>query len=195
MIRWVVFFIFIFITGNILASVIEGGGFAVTRLDGDLTAVSATITVDSTVNFLEGSVTHPAYVTVGGVEVCSYTAKTTTTFTGVTRGATDPQTGYSAAAVAHSDDSRVESVSVSAISSIMAINMVTSEVSWGSLAGYIITGSALTDLWKTLTWDYPWFGGVMILPRFILMAFSVGFLWGLAMAMMALAQGIWSRVT
>lgn len=189
--RWVIFFVFTFICGNLIAGSIDTqAAYAVTRLDGSISEDAITLTVDDTTNFPGASTPDTARCVYVGDEVVYYTTLTSTTFTGLTRGGTDPQTGRVTQADSHSDNTRVKTLMAQTISSVGAINLITSGVSFGSLTAYVLTGTALRDIFKTLTWDYPWFEGNMIFARIPLFAISAGFLWTIAIAMIALANGI-----
>ncbi len=190
MTRWAAFFIFVFITGQLIATSVEGGGFAATRLDGPLSEAATTVTVNSTTNFLSADASHPAYMMVGD-EVVSYTDKTSTQFTPCVRGVADPQTGRRMAATAHSDNTVVRTLNIAAMDSFMGYNITTSGAGFGTLDAIKFAGRTFVNMPKFLTWDYPWFEGPWVVVRFILFAFSGGFIFGLAIAMMQLARGIW----
>ncbi len=190
MARWAAFFIFMFVTSQLIAVMIEGGGFAVAQLDGDLTESATVITVDSTTNFLSADVSHPSYIMVED-EVVSYTGRTSTTFTGVMRGVADPQTGRRVDAVVHADNAKVKTLNVAAMDSFMGYNVTTSGAEFGTLDAVKFTGRLFVNMPKFLLWDYPWFTGPWVVARFILFAFSAGFLFGLGLVMLALARGIW----
>jgi len=180
-----------FVTGQLIAVMLEGGGFAVTRLNGALNAEATTITVDSTANFLDASVTHPAYVQVGDAEMFSYTDMTAVQFTGVVRGVADPQTGRSVDATAHANDTMVKTLNVAALDSFMGYNITTSGAAFGTMDAIKFAGRIFVNMPKFLTWDYPWFNGPWVIVRFILFAFSGGFVFGLGLAMLSLAQSLW----
>ena len=183
--RWVAFFVFVFICGNLVAGAVDTQAvYAVTRLDSSISESDVTVTVDETTNFPSSG-----YIYIG-TELIAYTGKTSTTFTGCARGYTDPQTGKSTEAASHGDDSKTMSIVAKTMSGVGAINLVTSGVTFGSLAAYVITGTAISDIAKTLTWDYPWFQGNMVYARLPLFALSAGFLWALGLVFLTIAQGI-----
>lgn len=190
MTRWAAFFIFVFICGQLIAMMIEGGGFALTRLDGELSSTATTITVDSTANFLSADGSHPAYVMVGD-EICSYAGKASTQFTGVMRGVADPQTGRQVDAIAHADNAKVKTLNVAAIDSFMGYNITTSGAEFGTLDAVKFVGRTFVNMPKFLLWDYPWFEGPWVLARFLMFFLSGGFVFGIAFAMITLARGIW----
>ena len=180
-----------FVVGQLIATMIEGGGFAVTRLDGSLPALATTIVVDSTSNFLSADAIHPAYIVIGSDEVASYTGITSTQFTGVARGVSDPQTGRQVDAIAHADNLRIKTLNIAALDSFMGYNITTSGAEFGTLDAIKFTGRFFLNMPKFLLWDYPWLTGPAIVVRFILFALSGGFIFGVALTMLALAQSIW----
>lgn len=190
MTRWAIFFIFMFVVGQLIALMVEGGGFAVTRLNGAVDSDDVTVTVDNTNNFLSADIAHPAYIQVGN-EIMSYTAKTATQFTGVTRGAADPQTRRATTAAAHADNAKVMTLNVSAMDSFIGYNITTSGAAFGALDAVKLVGGFFVNLPKMLLWDYPWLTGPWVIARYLLFAFSGGFIFGVAMLMLTLAQAIW----
>ena len=190
MARWATFFIFMFITGQLIAVMIEGGGFAVSRLNGPLSATAKVITIDSTENFLAADATHPAYIMVGD-EIVSYTDKTSTQFVPCLRGEKDPQTQRATEASAHAHRTKVKTLNVAAMDSFIGYNITTSGAEFGTLDAVKFVGRTFANLPKMLLWDYPWFTGPWVIARFILFAFSGGFVFGLCIAMVTLARGIW----
>lgn len=189
--RWVTFFLLVFICGTIIAGSLDYQVvYAVTSLSSSIDDDDATITVVDTTNFPPA--TSPASGRRLGIgsEVIIYSGLTDTQFTGLTRGASDPQTGQTTEAATHSSGAKVMSMTARTISNISAINLITSGVTFGSLAGYVLTGTALRDLFKTLTWDYPWFRGNWVFARIPLLALSGGFLWAMAIVFLQIAQGI-----
>lgn len=187
--RWATFFTLIFVLGTLLAGTVDTKAvFASTKLNGDITDNATTVTVDSVTNFPSSG-----YAVLGNKEFFSYTSLNSTTnqFVGVTRGVKDPNSSSGQPdAQAWLDNAPVVSTASKTLFGIMFFNVITSEVSFGSMAAYIFSGAALKDLFKTLMWDYPWFTGPWIYARLVLLPFSFGFLFGVALILTNLAQGI-----
>lgn len=187
------FFVFVFIICQIVVIAISGGGMAVTRLSNDIDLDDTTLQVASTANFLNASGAVPAYLVVlnGGKEVVSYTGKTDTTFTGVTRAVADPQTGEQYEATSHVAGAKVMTTNVGAIDSFMGYNVGGAQGVIGTVKVVVASGIAiLKNLPRMLAWDYPWFQGQAAILRFPLFALSAGFVWAIAMVFLQLAQGI-----
>lgn len=187
------FFVFVFIVCQIIIIAISGGGMAVTRISSDLNATATTIPVVSTAGFLNATPGVPAYLLLqdGSREVVSYTGKTANSFTGVVRGAPDPQTGEQYEAAPHTVGSKIMTTNVGAIDSFMGYNVGGAQGVVGTVKVVVASGvSILRNLPRMLAWDYPWFQGQAAILRFPLFALSAGFVWAIAMAFLQLAQGI-----
>ena len=195
------FFAFVFITCQIIVVSISGGGFAVTRLSATLSDnETATMYVDSTANFLSATPAVPAYVLIKDTdsEIVKYTGKTATTFTGLTRGVTDLQSGEQYDASAHTVSldptilsPKVMTTNIGAIDSFVGYNVGSAEGITGSIKIVVASGLAiLKNIPRMLAWDYPWFQGSAAILRYPLFALSAGFVWALAMVFLQLAQGI-----
>ena len=179
-----------FIVGQLIMIMVEGGGFAVTELNGSLSDSAVTVVVDSTTNFLSADASHPAYAMIED-EIVSYTGSASTQFTGVTRGTSDPQTNRQSTAVAHSSNARVKTLNIAAIDSFMGYNITTSGAEFGTLDAVKLAGRTLLNMPKFLSWDYPWFTGPWVVARFLLFSLSAGFIISLSLAMLGLAQSLW----
>ena len=195
------FLSFVFIVSQIIASVIQGGGFASGLLASDITDNSTTMQVADTTNsvWLDASASVPAYLLIKGTdqEVVGYTGKSYNsvtkilTVTGLDRGAEDPQTGERYDAVAHPEGSKVMTTNVGAIDSFVGYSVGSAQGVTGSIKVVVASGIAiLKNLPRMLLWDYPWLQGQATIIRFPLFALSAGFVWALFMAMLQLAQGI-----
>lgn len=184
------FFVFVFVAGQLISMMITGGGFAVTRLSGPLSDTATTIAVVSTDGFLSASPTHRAYVAIGS-EVVSYTGRTPTLLTGVTRGAADPQTGRRIVATAHPNATKVRTLNIAALDSFMGYNITTSGAAFGTLDAINFLRSTFVNLPRFLTWDYPWLEGNWVIVRFLLFPVSAGFIFALGVSFLWLALGIW----
>jgi hypothetical protein len=193
--RWLIFAAFMFIAGNLVAGVVDTQAVvATTQLDGGISASATTITVKSTTNFHDPTASSPAYsYIVVGNEFVRYTSKDATHFyvpdtNG--RGVADPRTGDQVDAKAWPDKTKVMSPTARTIFGLGVLNIAVGGASFGTIASYILTLGPLKDLYKMLTWDYPWFTGTWILARILLFPFSIGIIWGLALVMLNLAQGL-----
>jgi len=195
------FFAFLFIVSQIIASVIQGGGFASGLLAAGITDTSPTMQVADTTNsaWLGASVGVPAYLLIKGTdqEVVSYTGKSYNsitkimTFSGLDRGVEDPQTGERYDAAVHPASSKVMTTNIGAIDSFVGYSVGSAQGVIGSVKVVVASGVAiLKNLPRMLLWDYPWLQGQAIILRFPLFALSAGFVWALFMSMLQLAQGI-----
>jgi len=195
------FFAFVFIVSQIIASVIQGGGFASGLLAADITDGSVTMQVADTANsaWLNASVGVPAYLLIVGSnrEVVSYTGKSynnitkVMTFTGLGRGAADSQTEERYDAATHLAGSKVMTTNIGAIDSFVGYSVGSAQGVIGSVKVVVASGVAiLKNLPRMLLWDYPWLQGQATVLRFPLFALSAGFVWALFMSMLQLAQGI-----
>ena len=193
------FFVFVFLVCQIIATVIQGGGMARTELTATLDeAETAVMHVESTSGFLNASAAVPASVLVVGPlgrEFVGYTGRTATTFTGLARGETDPQTKESQEAVTHavSADSTptVMTVNLDVIDSFVGYSVGTAQGTTGSISLIFATGKALLfSLPRMLMWDYPWLAGHVAIFRIPLFALSAGFIWATFMATVGVAQGL-----
>ena len=195
------FFAWVFIVCQILAAVLQGGGFGVGYLSANITADDVTMAVVDTTNstWLNASASVPAYLLIkdSSQEVVGYTGKTfdaatgIVTFTGLDRGAEDPQTREQYDESIHPAGSKVMTVNVGAIDSFVGYSVGSSQGTVGAIKVVIASGVAiLRNLPRMLLWDYPWLQGQATILRYPLFALSAGFVWSLAMAFLQLAQGI-----
>jgi hypothetical protein len=188
------FFVFVFIMCQIIVVIISGGGMGVTHLTANITVVDVTLNVATTANFLSATPGIPAYLLIvgdGNKEVVSYTGKTATQFTGLTRNVEDPQTGEQYESVAFSANSKVMTTNIGAVDSFMGYNVGGAQGVVGTIKVIIVSGIAiLRNIPRMLVWDYPWFQGPTSIFRYPLFAISAGFVWSIAMLFLQLAQGI-----
>lgn len=187
------FFVFVFITCQIVMIAISGGGMAVTALTSPVSVNATVLNVGSTANFLSASPSTPAYLKVVGSsqEVVYYTGLTSTTVTGVTRGVADPQTGEQYEASEHVTGAKVMTTNMGAIDTFVGYSVGSAQGATGSIRVIIASGLAiLRNIPRMLAWDYPWFQGQAAILRIPLFALSAGFVWALAMGFLQLAQGI-----
>lgn len=188
--RWATFFMFIFIISSILTSGLEGGGFAATYITADVDSVDVVIPVTSTEGFLGATVAHPAYVQFGN-EVFSYTASTSVSFTGVVRGQTHPQTSGDTEAEIHLAGTTVKTLNVSAIDKMIGYNVTSAGASFGFIDAVTLGSRMFGSMIGLAMWDYPWLHGSGTIYRYILFAFSWGFILSFGMAMLSLGTSLW----
>ena len=188
--RWATFFMFIFVIGSILTAGLEGGGFAATYTTADIDSDDTTVLVTSTVGFLGASIEHPAYVQYGN-EVFSYTGSDDTSFTGITRGQTHPRTGDNTEAEAHSAGTPIKTLSVTAVDKMIGYNVTAAGASFGFLDALTLGGHMFGSMISIAMWDYPWLHGQGTIFRYILFAFSWGFIVSFGLAMIGLGMSLW----
>ena len=188
--RWATFFMFIFVISSILTAGLEGGGFAATHLTADVGANDVTVSVVSTEGFLRASVAHPAYVQCGN-EVFSYTGSGDTSFTGVMRGQSHPQTGGATEAEAHSEGTTVKTLSITTVDKMIGYNVTTAGASFGFVDALTLGGHMIGSMISMAMWDYPWLRGQGTVFRYILFAFSWGFIVSFGIAMLGLGMSLW----
>jgi len=186
------FFAFMFVIGSIISGVSEGtAGVSATKLSADINDAVLIVPVDSTIGF--PGATHPVsqrHIVVGR-EVIQYTDKTDNSFTGCTRGDVHPRTLGTSSATSHSDDTMVFNASASAINNLLGVLQAGSSSIVGTITTLIFSSTFWKALWQMLMWDYAFLGGQLTLIRVLLIAvFSGGFLFGLVMAAIGLAQGL-----
>lgn len=188
--RWATFFMFIFIISSILTAGLEGGGFAATHLTAAIDDDDVTALVTSTEGFLGASAEHPAYVQCGN-EVFSYIDSDDTSFTGITRGQTHPRTSQDTEASAHPAGTAVKTLSVTAIDKMIGYNVTAAGASFGFLDALTLGGNMFGSMVSLAMWDYPWLRGQGTVFRYILFAFSWGFIVAFGMAMLSLGMSLW----
>jgi len=166
-------FAILFIFAHALSFAMEGvKGTVTTTLSVPLGVASTTMTVGSTADFPAAGV-----LTVDE-EIISYTAKTATTFTGLTRGGddTDP--------VGHVPGVAVNNEALGLITNVLDFRAAQSDVPFFGFAitGFNIGGMFFKFLVKMVIWDYAWFdtdimGIPMSFVQYFLYALSVGLIW------------------
>ncbi len=188
--RWATFFMFIFIISSILTAGLEGGGFAATRTTSAATATDVTLQVNSTEGFLAASVSNPAYVQWEN-EVVSYTDKTDTSFTGVTRGQINPRIGQTTEAVIHLENTSIKTMDVTAIDKMIGYNVTQAGAAFGFIDALTLGGHMFGSMISLAMWDYPWLQGQATVFRYVLFAFSWGFILSFGLAMLGLGMSLW----
>lgn len=188
--RWATFFMLIFIISSIITAGLEGGGFAATYLTADVNSSDTTALVANTDGFLEASVAHPAYVQCGN-EVFYYTESDATSLIGITRGQSNPQTGKDTEAEAHLTGAAVKTLSVTAIDKMLGYSVTTTGASFGVIDALTLGGRMFANMISIAMWDYPWLRGGGAIFRYILFAFSWGFIVSFGLAMIGLGISIW----
>lgn len=148
-IKMFVFFVFIFTTFTFISMVGEqGGGFAATNLTAPIDSSATTINVVSTENFLDQDYLWIVETNGANKEKILYTGRTSTTFTGLSR-------GVDTTAAAHATNARVFTEQISALNDLVGFNVAVSNSTVGSLKTVIHTATALTfALPKLIAWDY-----------------------------------------
>lgn len=163
------FFVFVFIAGQLLSMFAEGRtGLATTTLTSNLSASATTMSVHSTSGFGSEDV-----VEIDGEVIC-YTGITATTFTGLTRG-TDCRSSNDAAAD-HDSGSRVYSETPGVVNRLVGFN-IAEAYSDGGIVGFI------KGTWETtknipnflqavssmLMWDYSYLEGTGVYIKYLLL--------------------------
>jgi hypothetical protein len=194
-----VFFVFVFTVGTFLCAILDGsGGLAVSKLKVAMTAADVDLTVDNAQDFLDASVTFPAYIVVG-TEIIKYTGRTITgahvadQLTGLTRGVSDPQTGRVSIAATHAIGVKVVTIEVDALDTFMGYDITSSTATFGAIQAIQFVGNLFKTLPKMIAWDYSFLTGQLIyLKFFILYPLSAGLVISLILALASLAQGIFN---
>lgn len=122
--KLIVFFLFMLIGCGILVGIVAGGGGVVTTtLAADVNAENLTLNVTDTTDFLSED-----YVIIGNEKIF-YTGKTTTLFTGCTRGYDDT------VAIAHSAGAAVYTAEASSINYALGFNIVAvqDQLGWAAI--------------------------------------------------------------
>ena len=171
-----------------------GGGFAASDLDVAIpsTGFAGTISMLDVTGFLTADIAHPAYIQIED-EVFYYTDPPNTALnhlTSVTRAATDPQTLQQSIAASHAIGARVCTLDVKAIDSFIGYNISSTGATFGAFEAVTLVGKFFINMPKYIMWDYPWFSGMGQLVRFMLFAFSSGFVLSFAIAMIVTAMSI-----
>ncbi len=111
--NWVVFFVFCFVSMQILSLFIEGQvGLATTQLTASLSETGTTINVQGTDGFIDND-----FVVIGDEEIC-YTTRGGTSFTGLTRGCRETDIA------AHSAGIRVYNDSTGLVNRMVGFNIL-----------------------------------------------------------------------
>lgn len=169
-----IFFVFIFGSVTIISAIVDGHtGLGTTELTAPVSLTATTITVDTTEAFPEHS------TLVIGSEIMCYTGKTSTTFTGITRGE-DCRKNNSVSA--HSSGRQVMNEAPGLINSLVGFD-ITSAFSDGGFIGLakgIYTSaknmnSFLSSVARMVMWDYSFLtGGFVYIKYLVLYPLSAG---------------------
>lgn len=145
MAKLISFFLFVFIGSAILSAVMEGGGgIAATALSAAIDDDDVTISVDSTDGFLAAD-----WIVIDDERIL-YTGKTSTTFTGCTRGYDGTE------AESHAIDAMAYTMEASAINNAMGFNIAAEADSMG--------------LWSAIT--IPFYFFTRTIPHIIRLNYS-----------------------
>ena len=164
-----------------MTAFLAGGGFAGSPLSTGILATGAvnTIFVNDVTGFLGADALHPAYLQIDD-EIFVYTANPDTVlnkFTSVVRAQTDPQTLQPSVPAAHAIGALVATQgNVKAINTLIGYDITSTGATFGIFDAIKLLGAIFTTIPTMLTWDFPWFTGQLALIRYVLMAFSGGFI-------------------
>jgi len=188
------FFSFVSICGLILTTFLAGGGFAASTTTTVISATvfAGTIQVSDVSGFLDADPLHPSYFQIDE-EVFVYTANPnalTNTFTSVVRAQADPQTTIQSIAASHAAGSTVATLDIKAMDSFIGYNISSAGAVFGTFDAITLVGRFFTNIPRYILWDYPFFSGMGNLIRYVLFAFSAGFVLSFAIAIINTAMGI-----
>jgi len=192
------FFGFCFVLCTLLCGFVEGtSGVSATSLSADINNAVVVIPVNSTEGFPTAAYPVSQRHIVIGEETIQYTALTAVpaaSFTGCTRGDVHPRTLELSDANAHLSGDRVMNASASAINNLMAAMEASSTSVIGTITTLVSSGAFWSAMWQALMWDYSFFTGQLVILRILLLvSLSGGFLFGIVMYGMQLAQGLFGR--
>lgn len=169
MVNIMMFLGFIYLGGQIIGMISLGGsGLAATTLSQALTATSTTVNVRSTAGFLD------ADLIIIKEEFIRYTGRTSTSFTGITRGYQNTD------AVPHPNGARVYNESTGIINLILGFNIVQTFADDGFIKGAIKSVTSVPKMLshavpKLIGFNYPFFEGPAVwLKYFFFASFGVG---------------------
>jgi len=185
---------FINIVGGLLTALLAGGGFATTELDVAIpeTGFAGTISTLDVTGFLDADIAHPAYIQIDD-EIFYYTDDPDPVLnhlTSVTRAQADPQTTLQTIAAAHAIGSHVVSQDIAFIDGFIGYDITSSGATFGAFDSMKLIWKFFTLIPGLIIWDYPWFTGQAALFRYVLLAFSAGFVLSFAMTVVSLASSI-----
>lgn len=172
--NWIVFFVCCTVAFFILSMFMGGNpGIATAQLQVALSESSTTIQVDSTEGFLDQD-----FVVIDNEEIC-YTARTASTFTGLTRGCRDTEPEP------HVAGKRVYNDTTGMVNRLVGFNIIQSLADDGLIRGTIRIVSNVPTIakafWQMAIWDFPFFNapGVIYFKYIVLLAVSSGLIFGL----------------
>lgn len=143
--KLITFFLFVFLGAAILSAVMEGGGGVLAaELETTIDADDTTLELDNTTDFLTAD-----YVILGDEKI-SYTGKTDTTLTGLTRGYDGTE------ATAHAAGTMVYSADASVVSSALGFSIASTTDNMG--------------IWSVVT--IPFYFLTRTLPHIVMMNYS-----------------------
>lgn len=173
--------VILFICCTMLSASMEGeGAFASTTLTTAISDVSVTAQVSSTTGFPGVSAPDSHRVFLIGEEEIMYGNRTSTSFTGLTRGYNSTTAAYHAATSSGGSPTMVMSQETSLLNTLMGFKVVTTSGVWGKMTSLIeFVGTWLKSIPKFLMWDYPFLDGSMFGIPF---AMVKPFLWAISAA-------------
>jgi hypothetical protein len=169
------FLLLVFVGGQMLSLFMEGRtGIANTPLTAGITEISPTLDVVDTSGFLPSN-----FVIIGDEDIC-YTAKTDTTFTGLTRGCNGTEAAiHSAGTLAYDEASGFLNRAVA-----MQQHEATSEGGFGGWLKGKFAFVGVATAWASvvpqmLVWNYSYLDGAGIFLKLPLYVLSAGLVFGL----------------
>lgn len=171
-----IFFVFVYASAILLSFAMDGStGYGAVDLMVDLDdTTTASLTVRSTGNFLSSDL---LFV---DDEIICYSGKTSTTFTGLTRGCSGPGEKKTSPK-AHSSGTRVYSEPAGIINALVGFNLLStlSEDGWlvgGLKVAFSLPGAMTRSFTKLVMWDFAYLEGPMVYFKYLfLWPLSAGF--------------------
>ncbi len=161
----ITFFLFIYMVAQTFSLFMDGEtSIVTTTLAAATTEVSPVLTVDNTNAFIDVD-----FVTIGNEDIC-YTGKTSTTFTGLTRGChdTDP--------ISHTAGTRVYNETTGIINQVIGFDLLQVLADDGFLRAGYRAFTSLPELARGIgqmvIWDYSYLEGQMVWLKYLLFALS-----------------------
>ncbi len=183
-------FVFLFTTLTIISFIIEGSpGLAATTLTTRLDSDDLTLIVSDTSEFLDSDILFL------GNEIVCYTSKTSTSFI-VFSPPFDGRSCRGSKASGHSTGTIVYNATTGVINKQVGFNVAETLSSAGGVSAIVTVPAAfLKALPPLLLWDYSFFedelfGFPLIYIRYILFAFSAGFVAAIIILMVNIFMGI-----
>jgi len=156
------FCVFLYICGQILSLNLEGSsGLATTHLTADLTSTATTASVQGTDGFLKSD-----FLIVENERIC-YSGKTSSSFTGLTRGCHD------STASSHSKNIRVYNETTGMVNQMVGFNVLQTFADDGFFKGVtkFITsfGHLFVSIANMLAWNYSFLEGNGVYIKYIML--------------------------